>query len=86
MTATSLARPCPFCSATVEAAPCPQCKRDPTMPRRVCASCNKMTPTREPACCHCKTVAVSELRWKIPVIIAIFSAAIVVSILLTLAR
>jgi hypothetical protein len=43
-----------------------------------------MTPIAEPACCHCGERRTSELRWKIPVIIALFVVAIVLSIVLRL--
>ena len=81
MTSTAaLTRPCPFCGATVDGAACPSCKRDPTAPRRVCASCQKMTPTAERACVHCQIVPTSELVWKVPVIIALFVGALIISI------
>jgi len=34
----------------------------------------------EPACCHCRQPFKSELRWKVPLIIGLFIAAIILSI------
>ena len=35
----------------------------------------------EPACCHCRQTFTSELAWKVPVIILMFVAALVVAVL-----
>jgi hypothetical protein len=80
MNAGALTRPCPFCGATVDGAACPSCKRDPTAARRVCTSCQKMTPVAERACVHCQIVPTSELAWKVPVIIALFVGALILSV------
>jgi hypothetical protein len=45
-----------------------------------------MTPTSEPACCHCGARARSELAWKIPVIVALFVAAFILSIVVASIR
>ena len=82
---SSLVRPCPFCGATVEFSTCPQCKRDPTAPRRVCTSCQKMTPTAERGCVHCKAAPTSELAWKVPVIVALFVGALILSVVVAIA-
>jgi hypothetical protein len=76
----ALTRPCPFCGTTVEFSTCPSCKRDPTAARRVCTSCQKMTPVAERACVHCHIVPTSELAWKVPVIIALFVGALILSV------
>ena len=78
------ARVCPFCGTAAPEASCPSCGRDPTAPRTLCARCKHMTPIAEPACCHCGERRASELRWKIPLIIALFVVAIVLSIVLRL--
>ncbi|MDF1737801.1 MAG: hypothetical protein P1U86_01480 [Verrucomicrobiales bacterium] len=44
-----------------------------------------MSPTNEQECCHCGVAIKSELRWKIPLIIGLFLAAITLSIILQLA-
>jgi len=72
-------RACPFCSNAEGGNPCGLCGRAPTASRKVCAACKKMTPLDEPQCSHCGTALRSELRWKIPVIVAMFVAAISVS-------
>ena len=79
-------RPCPFCGTSVEAGACRYCKRDPTAARRVCGQCTKMTPVAEAPCCHCGARAGSELAWKVPVIIAMFALAVVVSVALAMVR
>lgn len=80
-------RPCPFCSAQIAGtATCPSCGRDPTARRRVCARCGKQTPFAEPACIGCGVAARSEMPGKIAIIVALFAAAIVASVLLALAR
>lgn len=78
-------RPCPFCAATIAASPvegarCPSCGRDPTAPRRVCDACKKMTPTSDRACVHCGAGPANELAWKVPLIIALFVGAAVLSV------
>jgi hypothetical protein len=39
-----------------------------------------MTPIRDPNCCHCGARFTSDLSWKIPVIIALFVAALVLAV------
>jgi hypothetical protein len=77
---------CPFCGALAPGPRCPTCGRDPTAPRMPCPRCGRMRPSAEPACLHCGGKAGSDLSWKIPVIVAIFVAAIVISVLVHLAR
>ncbi len=79
-------RPCPFCGATTRGERCPACNQDVTAPRRPCPKCGHLTPSRQRECVHCHTVAKSDLRWKIPLIVAIFVVAFVLAILLQLAR
>jgi hypothetical protein len=50
----------------------------------VCTSCHALTPKVEPACCHCNSLARNELAWKVPLIIGMFAAAIVLSVILAL--
>ncbi len=76
--------PCPFCNDPAGGQPCATCGRDPTAPRRPCPYCREMTPQAEPACSHCGKVIRSEMRWKIPVIILMFAAAIGASIAIQL--
>jgi RNA polymerase subunit RPABC4/transcription elongation factor Spt4 len=73
-------RICPFCGGSATATRCGACNRDPSAPRVVCAHCKKMTPTAEPGCCHCGELRKSELRWKVPLIIALFVIAFAISI------
>jgi len=69
-----MAMPCPFCDHELpEATPaCPGCGRDPRLPRKRCPACQGWTPPREKRCSRCGVAIRSELRWKIPLIIAIF--------------
>ncbi len=83
MSDAAVARPCPFCGGDASGATCARCGRDPTAARRVCASCKKLTPTKEAACVHCRAVATSDLSWKIPLIIGLFVAAIILSMVLS---
>jgi hypothetical protein len=72
---------CPFCGAFSGAAEqCGGCGRNKRAPRRICPGCSKSSPMSEPSCCHCQRAFASELAWKVPVIIAIFVAAIVLSV------
>lgn len=73
---------CPFCGARGAGTLCLDCGRDKTTARRICAKCNAATPVAEPACQACGQRQVSDLRWKIPLIVALFVAAIAVAILL----
>lgn len=79
-------RVCPFCDESASATLCSSCGRDPTAPRVVCPCCNKMSPSEEPDCCRCGERRKNELRWKVPLVIALFvlafAIAIVVSVLL----
>lgn len=77
---------CPFCDASsaVEGQPCARCGRSPRLPRRPCHLCQGWTPVAEKACCRCGAKQGSDLRWKVPLIIAIFVVAILVSTLLQL--
>ena len=84
--AAASARPCPFCGAEVAGGRCPGCGRDVTARRRVCPRCHRMTPADEPVCSHCGAAFRSELRWKIPLIIALFVLAFIVAVALQLAR
>lgn len=78
---------CPFCGhAASGPGACPGCKRDPTARRRVCGKCGRMTPHAEPACCACGAKHGSELPGKVAIIVALFAAAFVVSVVLALAR
>jgi len=79
-------RLCPFCGVEAPDARCPGCGRDPTAPRVVCPSCRGQTPAAEPVCCHCRRPRRRELRWKIPLIIALFVLAVVVSVAARLIR
>lgn len=77
---------CPFCGdLTGSAERCGGCGRNKRAPRRSCPGCGKMTPSGDPSCCHCRRAFASELAWKVPLIVAIFVAAIVLSVVLRLA-
>ncbi len=77
-------RVCPFCDKPASDTACSSCGRDPTAPRKVCSACQNMTPTAEGACCRCGKSQHSEMWWKIPLIVALFIAAIILSIILAL--
>lgn len=75
--------PCLFCGdCTGTPARCGGCSRDQRAPRRMCPACHKFTPSAEPSCCHCRRSFGSELAWKVPLIVAMFVAAVTVSVLL----
>lgn len=77
---------CPFCGdATGTAERCGGCGRNKRAPRRSCPACRQFSPTSEPVCCHCRQSFASELAWKVPLIIAIFLAAIVLSVVVRMA-
>ena len=79
---------CPFCGGVAAAATgdalCDECGRDRTAPRRICKQCKNLTPIAEPACHNCGMVKSSELRWKIPLIVAMFAAALTAAVLIRL--
>lgn len=79
---TAPSRTCPFCTAPAAERTCPSCQRDTTAARRPCQSCAKMIPLQEKRCSHCGANQSSELGWKIPLIIAIFVVALVLSVVL----
>jgi len=72
---------CPFCDDVAGGDPCGACGRAPTASRRLCPSCKKMSPLDEPECSHCGKLFRNELRWKVPVIIIMFVAAIAASVI-----
>ena len=84
MTGGNPERACPFCGVRSGERTCPGCRRDVTAARRPCASCGKLTPTAEKACCQCGVSHKSDMRWKVPLIIFLFVAAIALSIVLQL--
>lgn len=79
-----MSTPCPFCEGTVSGRICESCGRDRTVPRRICKACGKMSPKAEAECCHCGAKFRSEMRWKIPLIIAIFVFAFILAIFIQL--
>src|SRR5262249_24203455 len=79
-------RACPYCGAVGAGVLCPSCGRDTTAPRRPCPTCGKMVPSSESACWNCGTKFRSDLMWKIPLIVALFALAAVVSIVIGLIK
>ncbi len=73
---------CIFCGGKTHRNRCIKCQRDQSVKRLVCRNCNEMTPSAEPECCHCGEAIKSELRWKIPLIIAIFAISFMISVIL----
>jgi hypothetical protein len=73
-------RVCPYCGSSAPGQTCPTCNRDTTAPRRVCAKCGRITPMTEPVCLGCQTPYRSDMVWKVPVIIVLFIAAIILGI------
>jgi hypothetical protein len=77
-------RPCPFCEQETTSTECEHCGRNVTARRRKCKKCDKMSPHAEEICCHCRTAFGSELAWKIPLIIAMFVAAFILTIIVNI--
>jgi len=75
---------CPFCSARTVGSLCLDCGRDKTAARRVCTKCHANTPLDDRACQACGHRHVSDLRWKVPLIVAMFAGACVAAVLLNL--
>jgi len=74
---------CPYCQDPgASDRHCARCGRDPSAPRRVCGACRKLTPTKEPRCCHCGSVYTSDLWWKIPVVVALMILAVILRVIL----
>jgi hypothetical protein len=82
------APPCPYCRAPLVAGSprCEQCGRDPSARRRPCPKCARVTPSVEPVCWNCGTAFKSDMRWKVPLIIALFLLSFVLTVLLALVR
>ena len=80
--------PCPYCRARLKPDHlyCGQCGRNPSVPRRPCPKCGRVTPTAERACWHCGSVFKSDMRWKVPLIVALFLLSLVLSVGLALVR
>jgi RNA polymerase subunit RPABC4/transcription elongation factor Spt4 len=77
-------RNCPFCGAVGQGAVCCSCGRDTAAARRPCKKCGRMVPTAEQSCWNCGAAFRSDLWWKIPVIVLLFLAAIIISIAINL--
>ena len=45
-----------------------------------------MTPTAERACWNCGSVFKSDMRWKVPLIVALFLLSFVLSVVLALVK
>jgi len=76
---------CPFCDSSDfvdDSKICSHCGRNITAIRILCKSCKKMTPSQEKICCHCGVKHKNDLHWKIPVIILLFIAAFILSIVI----
>jgi hypothetical protein len=71
---------CPFCGTATASSRCERCARDPRSPRRICANCQRQTPTAEPVCMHCGVAKANDLRWKIPLIILLFLIVFAISL------
>ena len=79
-------RPCPYCSAPLYPGHvfCGRCGRDPSAPRRPCPRCGRVTPTAERACRNCGATFKSDMRWKVPLIVALFMLSFVLSVVLAI--
>lgn len=75
---------CPFCGAETVERLCSACGRDTKGPRKACSKCGKFMPSDDRSCCHCGASQVSELAWKVPVIIGLFVVATIVSVVLAM--
>lgn len=75
-------RVCPYCGNPTSGQMCAVCQRDTTARRRVCPKCGKMTPSAETACLSCGRIFTNDLVWKIPVIIGVFVAALIITLIL----
>lgn len=82
------APPCPYCGAPLAAGTwlCAQCGRDANAPRRPCPKCGRVTPSAERACWSCGAVFKSDMRWKVPLIVALFLLSFVLSVGLALVK
>ncbi len=73
---------CPFCRGRNPGALCLDCGRDKTAARRVCGACRAQTPMDEPNCQSCGRAPAGDLRWKLPLIVALFAAAFGVAVMI----
>jgi len=77
-----MGRPCPFCGTPVAGPLCQTCGQDPTAPRRPCRKCGRPTPSAVKQCLHCHAAQGSEMPGKIIIIVLMFAAAFILSIVL----
>lgn len=73
-------RLCPYCGTPAAGQICANCRRDTTARRRVCSKCERLTPSVEPACLACGKRYMSDVVWKVPLIIAIIISALIIFI------
>ncbi|MDT7779136.1 MAG: Double zinc ribbon [Acidobacteriota bacterium] len=87
-TMKSGAPPCPYCSAPLTPGTwlCARCGRDANAPRRPCQRCGRVTPTSERICWNCGEVFKSDMRWKVPLIVALFLLSFILSIAVALVK
>jgi hypothetical protein len=80
--------PCPYCREPLYSGPylCGWCGRDPSAPRRPCRRCGRVTPAAEPTCWNCETVFKSDMRWKVPLIVAIVLLSFVLSFVVAIIK
>jgi RNA polymerase subunit RPABC4/transcription elongation factor Spt4 len=72
---------CFFCEAAVVADTCVSCGVSASAPRRACDGCQRVILAAAPACPHCAHVRSNEMWWKIPLIVAMFLAVFIISVI-----
>ena len=79
---------CPYCREPLYSGHscCGRCGRDPSAPRRPCPKCGRVTPTAERACWNCGAAFKSDMRWKVPLIVALFLLSFVLSVAVALVK
>ncbi len=75
-------RPCPFCGAPVGGLLCQSCGQDPTAARKLCPRCGQTTPSAVKQCMRCRATLGSGMPTKVIIIVAMFVAAFILSIVL----
>ena len=80
--------PCPYCRELLYSGPyiCGRCGRNPSAPRRPCPKCGRVTPTAERNCWNCGAAFKSDMRWKVPLIVALFLLSFVLSVAVVLVK
>ncbi len=72
---------CFFCEGDVQGGVCTACGVNASAPRRACDGCQRVILAAAPACPHCGQARTNDMWWKIPLIVAMFVAVFIISVI-----